>query len=162
MAGIRFTAQTFRGGGQVFERALIDAARPVIRNACNECADQAKHNIVSNIRATTGQRQGKARSEPLADEARYPVTVNTSNTGAQMNFRVVGSAAFKAKFGALNYGSGPHEISGAKMGNVDNPSTDRRKKGFFAVGTVTHPGTAGRRFFEDGIEQALSDFRRFL
>lgn len=162
MVGIRFTARTFRGGGQVFERALIDAARPVIRNACEQTAEVASRSIANLADARTGSRQGKARSEPLADPARYPTRVNTSPTGAQMVFRVDGSAAFKAKFGALNYGSKPHQISGGKMGNPANPSNRPNKKGFFAVGTVWHPGTTGRHFFEDGIEQALSQFRSFL
>lgn len=154
---IRFTARTSRGGGTQFADALIRAARPIVRAATERCGRQAQQNILANIAATTGQRKGKARSEPLADASRYPYRVNTSQRGAQLNFRVDGSAAFKAKFGALNYGSGSHTIAPVNAAALSNPAD-----GFFSRTPVTHPGTDARRFYEDGIQEAVDNFESFL
>lgn len=155
---IRFTSRTFRGGGTEFADALVAAARPVIRAGAEACGRQAQLNILAHIASTTGKRKGKPRSEPLADTARYPYRVNTSTRGAQLNFSVDGSAAFKAKFGSLNYGSPSHTIAPRFKRALWNPADS-----FGPVrGAVTHPGTEGRRFYEDGIQEALDDFESFL
>lgn len=156
---IRFTARTFRGGGTEFENALIAAARPVIRAGADACGRQAQQNILGYIASTTGTRKGKARSEPLADTARYPFRVNTSTRGAQLVFSVDGSAAFKAKFGSLNYGSrSGYRIAPRQKKALYNPADTFGPM----FGAVTHPGVAGRHFYEDGIKDAVDNFETFL
>ena len=158
---MRFKASTFRSGGSQFEDALINAARPIIRAAAERCGRAAQEHILDRIEATTGKRQGKARSEPLASPAHYPYDVISSSRNVRLVFKVQGSAAFKAKFGALNYGSVAHEIPGAKMSNRQYRGPGYARP-FFAKGTVLHPGTSGRHFFEDGITEAVDQFATFL
>jgi hypothetical protein len=162
---MRFKASTFRGGGSQFEDALVNATRPIVRTAAERCGAEAQNRILANIDATTGKRQGKARSEPLLDAARYPYEVISSTRLVRLVFKVSGSAAFKAKFGSLNYGSVEHEISPVNAQALGNPQyrSARYPNGFFSRGTVVHPGNpVGRRFFEDGIEEAVDQFATFL
>jgi hypothetical protein len=158
---MRFKASTFRGGGSTFEDAMVNAARPIVRAAAERCGRAAQDHILDRIDATTGKRQGKSRSEPLLDAARYPYEVVSSTRNVRLVFKVSGSAAFKAKFGSLNYGSVEHTIPGARMSNPQFRGPGYAKP-FFAKGAVTHPGTAARNFFEDGIEQAVDQFASFL
>jgi hypothetical protein len=161
---IRFKASTFRGGGTTFEDAMVAAVRPIVRSAAERCGKAAQDNILAHIDATTGKRQGKARSEPLLDAARYPYDVVSSAKAVRLVFKVSGSAKFKAKFGSLNYGSDAHVIAPVNADRLANPQyrSARYPRGFFSRGPVIHPGTSGRRFFEDGIEEAVDQFATFL
>lgn len=160
-AGITFVGRMEAGGFQRLARPLIERAMPRIVAAAELTVQDAQDAILENIAADFGERKGKARSEPLADRARYPGDVDQRPTGVTIRFKVDGSPAFKAKFGALNYGSGSHDIP---------VGTDRRGRrfggnteaNFKSATAVTHPGTTGKRFFERGIDQALQFFRNRL
>jgi hypothetical protein len=160
-AGITFTGRMEAGGFQRLAKGLMDRALPRIENAAELTVTDAQDAILDNIDADFGARQGKARSEPLADRARYPGQVDVRPTGVTIRFKVDGSKEFKAKFGALNYGSGSHEIPTGtdKRGRSFGGNTEA---GFRSASTVTHPGTTGKRFFERGIDQALRFFRNRL
>ena len=160
--GIRFTARTFRGGGTTFEDALINAARPAIRAASEATGQEAQRNIVANASSdyNTGSESSRRRGIPsIADPGQYPYRVNTSPTGAQLVFSVAGPAAFKGKFGALNFGSGSYVIEPRGRPQLGNELDG------FIVGrgsNVEHPGHAGTHFYERGIQQAVDNFSSHL
>lgn len=159
--GITFTGRNQAGGAFNLSRALMAAAMPRIERAAELTIKDAQDGIISNIHATYGQRQGAARSEPLADVARYPGEIETRPTGVTIRFRVEGSPAFLAKWGALNYGAAAHTIAPRNQRGV----LANRTTGFFARGPVTWSSSTGKfgtRFWNRAIEDALQFFRHRL
>lgn len=159
--GITFTGRNVAGGFQNLSAALMRAALPRIERAAELTVKDAQDGILDNIKADFGDRQGKARSEPLATPGNYKGEVDTRPTGVVIRFRVDGSSNWLKKFGALNYGSGEHEIP---------VGTDKRGRqfggnveaGFRSARGVTHPGTTGTRFWNRAIDEALRFFRNRL
>lgn len=170
MARMNFSARTsIAGGSASLARAIVNATRPKLQAAAEATGRDAAEQTARAAASSFGKRKGKPRSEPLADSARYTHRVNTQPRGVQLIFEVEGSNEFKAKFGALNYGSVPHSIAPRARGVLANPQDKGRPKrshngrfarnrGFFSTIPVTHPGTSGKRFWERACRAALDRF----
>jgi hypothetical protein len=164
MAGITFTGRNTAGSFQRLSAALMKAALPRIERSAEITTQDAQDGILANIAADFGERKGKARSEPLATRSNYECDWDTRPTGVVMRFSVKGSPGFMAKWGALNFGSGEHQIprSGMPAGRNGRPFIGTVESDMRSSTSVTHPGTTGTRFWNRAIEDALRGFRNRL
>lgn len=153
MAG--FTARShFIGGTAALTRALTEAAKPRMARAGNLMATDAKARITAA--APVGANSGK-RSKPLSDGSNYRTTITETPNGFRLDFRVLGSQAFMAKFHATNTGSAAHQMRGNERGVTRFEETDE-----FARGSFIHPGTTGTRWYDNAIEDVLDHLNSYL
>lgn len=160
MATIAFTARAgISGGAERLARAMIEASKPKLAAAAEATGEASQDLIVRGIGGTYGERKGKARSEPLATAGNYTYKVNPSPRGVELVFDVTGSPNFLKKFGALNYGAGPHVIAPrASRVLANRQDTSRSPRGFFSKDPVlwsTSTGKFGTRFWQAAVKEAL-------
>jgi hypothetical protein len=161
--GIAFSARLgLIGDLESLERAIINAARPKIRAAADRTGEASVDDIISEIDQTYGERKGKERSEPLATASNYTHTVNDSPRGVTLVFMVSGSDNFRKKFGALNFGAGPHVIAPVRAPALANrQDTSRSPRGFFSRTPVlwsSSTGKFGTKFWQTAVKRALDGF----
>ena len=150
-----FTARTHIIGGQsALARALTEAVKPRMTRAGDAMAKDAKERIVAA--APVGANSGK-RSTPLSDRSSYRTSITPTPTGFQLDFRVIGSKQFMAKFHATNTGSVWHEMSGNARG-----FTQFEETGDVVRGRFRHPGTTGTRWYDEAIEDVLDHLNSYL
>lgn len=153
MAG--FTARSHVIGGQsALAQALTNAVKPRMSRAANLMATDAKARITAA--APVGANSGK-RSKPLSDGSSYRTTISETPNGFRLDFRVLGSQQFMAKFHATNTGSASHQMRGNARGVTRFEETDE-----FVRGPFMHPGTTGTRWYDNAIEDVLDHLNAYL
>lgn len=149
-------ATTFVGGETALAQAFIEAVKPRFATAARQMSEDSKDLITAA--APVGSPSG-ARSDPLSSRANYRVTIVEVADGFDIEWRVVGSGAFMAKFHAQNTGSGGHDIKSSKK--MPFPETGDEFAEFFAK-SAYHPGTTGTHFYDDAIADVISRIQQYL
>lgn len=152
-----FTATTtFVGGETALAQAFVEAVKPRFSTAARQMSQDSKDLITAA--APVGSPSGK-RSEPLGDREHYRVTIVEVPLGYDIQWNVVGSGAFLAKFLAQNFGSGPHDIVSDKK--MPFPETGDEYAEHFGK-KARHPGTTGTHFYDRSIEVVVGRIQQYL
>jgi hypothetical protein len=156
MAAISFATRTnFTTNAMKVQLEAIAAVRA--RDACETAAPT----ILQSIAAEAPQsKDGRHRSKSLSDPGSYGHDVSRQARGVRLNIHVMGDHNFKAKFFAINYGSGGHQIPGTPK--LRFPGTNDRAGSTVVVKLVGHPGTSGTGFYERGIMRAIPLIPRLI
>jgi len=125
---------------------------------------QAIQNIVNNAQSRF-KSSGVGKSASLSDPSNYRHTVVSSGKGREggvtLEFRLANTdKQFRGKWGSANYGrAGGYIIEPGPGGQLGSKIEE------FIVGkgsNVYGGAQSGTRFYDDGVSEAVDNFRQFL
>jgi hypothetical protein len=178
---VKINSRIISGGGAI-ERQLGDIMRNKLEATGRDMVTNANSAMEGSFDLNRPyERRRNPGSRRAATALDYEV--EETGTGYEVNFRVVGGDDVLMRILIMNYGSDSHDIfptGGWELGGLNPKTVSRTASGFnkiagdtgggklaypssrggYWVGGedegVTHPGTSGRHFLEDGRDAAAA------